>query len=150
VPDSLKVLRVKAGGHDFALDVGLIRAIERPTYRVRLPGAPSYVRGVVEVRGVAVAVVDLAARLGLPPGPPSAEQAVVVVDSAEPVGLAVDALGEVTALPLHALSDLGARGAAAGLRGRTSDGAVLLEVEPIVDGRALEPAMSALGDEDGP
>jgi len=138
------VLRVKAGGRDFALDVGLVRAIERPQHRVRLPGAPSYVRGVVEVRGLVVTVVDLAARLGLPAVAASAEAAVVVVDSAEPMGLAVDALGEVVALPVGKIHDLGARGAAAGLRGIAPDGAVVLEVESLVDGRALEPALPVL------
>ena len=151
VQESLKVLLVTAGGRDFAIDVGLIRAIERPPHRVRLPGAPAYVRGVVEVRGMAVAVVDLAMRLGLQeapaPGTPkeqAAHAAVVVVDSSEPVGLAVDAVGDVVALSPSALVDLGPRGAAAGLRGVTPDGTVLLEVEPLVDGRPLEPALSVL------
>jgi purine-binding chemotaxis protein CheW len=153
VQESLKVLLVKAGGRDFAIDVGLIRAIERPTHRVRLPGAPAYVRGVVEVRGMAVAVVDLAMRLGLhdapAPGPGTpkdqvTQAAVVVVDSSEPVGFAVDAVGEVVALAPSSLTDLGPRGAAAGLRAITPDGAVLLEVEPLVDGRPLEPAQGVL------
>ena len=147
--ESLKVLLVKAGGRDFAIDVGLIRAIERPAHRVRLPGAPAYVRGVVEVRGLAVAVVDLAMRLGLSdapaPGTPKEQHAaVVVVDSSEPVGFAVDALGEVVAITPSSLTDLGPRGAAAGLRAITPDGAVLLEVEPLVDGRPLEPALGVL------
>lgn len=143
--DALKVLRVKAGGRDFALDVGLVRAIERPAHRARLPGAPAYVRGVVEVRGLVVTVIDLAARLGLPPAPAgAADPAVVVVDSAEPMGLGVEGLGEVVSLPAGAIADLGPRGTAAGLRGVTEDGTVVLEVEPLVDGRALEPALPLL------
>lgn len=140
------MLLVNAGGRDFAIDVGLIRAIERPLHRVRLPGAPAYVRGVVEVRGLAVAVVDLAMRLGLPGTPKEqpAQAAVVVVDSSESVGFAVDAVGEVIALAPSSLTDLGPRGAAAGLRAITPGGAVLLEVEPLVDGRPLEPALGVL------
>ncbi|MCO5170521.1 MAG: chemotaxis protein CheW [Planctomycetes bacterium] len=153
--ESLKVLRVRAGGREFALDVGLVRAIDRPAHRVRLPGAPPYVRGVVEVRGQAVAVVDLAARLGLPPQA-TAEPAVVVVDSLEPVGLWVEALGDVDAVAPGSLVDLGPPGLAAGLRAVAVDGTVVLEVEPLVDGRALEPAAPVLapldldGPEDGP
>lgn len=146
VQESLQVLRVKAGGRDFALDVGLVRAIERPAHRVRLPGAPTYVRGVVEVRGQAVAVLDLAARLGLTPSAPGPEQAVVVVDSAEPVALAVDALGEVEAIEPASLRELGARGLAAGLRAITADGTIVLEVEPLVDGRPLEAATAILAE----
>lgn len=142
--ENLQVLRVKAGGRDFALDVGLVRAIERPAHRVRLPGAPPYVRGVVEVRGQAIPVVDLAARLGLPVSPPVAEQPVVVVDSPEPVALAVDALGEVADLAPESLRELGPAGLAAGLRAVAPDGTVVLEVEPLVDGRPLEPASGVL------
>ena len=144
VQERFQVLRVTAGGREFALDVGLVRAIERPVHRVRLPGAPAYVRGVVEVRGQAVAVVDLAARLGLPASTPGPDQAVVVVDSAEPVALAVDALGEVDALAPEELRELGPRGLAAGLRAVAPGGTVVLEVEPLVDGRPLEPAGLAL------
>lgn len=133
-----------AGGREFALDVGLVRAVERPLHRVRLPGAPPYVRGVVEVRGQAVAVVDLAARLGLPASAAVPEQPVVVVDSAEPVGLAVDALGGVDALAPEALRELGPLGLSAGLRAVAPDGTVLLEVEPLVDGRPLQPAEAVL------
>lgn len=142
--ENLQVLRVTAGGRDFALDVGLVRAIERPAHRVRLPGAPPYVRGVVEVRGQAIPVVDLAARLGLPVSPPVTEQPVVVVDSSEPVALAVDALGEVEDLAPEALRELGPAGLAAGLRAVAPDGTVVLEVEPLVDGRPLEAASGVL------
>ncbi len=142
------MLRVTAGGREFALDVGLVRAIERPAHRVRLPGAPPYVRGVVEVRGQAVAVVDLAARLGLAPTAPGPDQAVIVVDSAEPVALAVDALGGVDTLAPEALRELGPAGLAAGLRAIAPDGAVVLEVEPLVDGRPLEAATTVLLDDE--
>lgn len=142
---TLKVLRVTAGGRRFALDAGLVRGVERPGRRVRLPGAPAYVRGVVEVQGSVVVVVDLARRLGLAPDDPcedvdDIERAVVVVDSSEPVGLAVDDPGDVIALDPATLIELGPAGAAAGLRGLTPDGVVLLEVEPVVDGRTLAPA----------
>lgn len=142
------MLRVRAGGRDFALDVGVVRAIERPAHRVRLPGAPPYVRGVVEVRGQAVAVVDLAARLGLI-AQGGADPAVVVVDSLEPVGLSVEALGDVAAVAPESLVDLGPRGHAAGLRARAPDGTVVLEVESLVDGRPLEPAAAVLDGGDG-
>lgn len=146
VGETLKVLRVTAGGRRFALDAGLVRGVERPGRRVRLPGAPGYVRGVVEVQGSVVVVVDLARRLGLSPHDERAddvddiERAVVVVDSSEPVGLAVDDPGDVIALDPATLIELGPAGAAAGLRGLTPDGVVLLEVEPVVDGRTLAPA----------
>jgi len=145
VGETLKVLRVTAGGRRFALDAGLVRGVERPGRRVRLPGAPAYVRGVVEVQGSVVVVVDLARRLGLAPDDSAddvddIERAVVVIDSSEPVGLAVDDPGDVIALDPSTLIELGPAGAAAGLRGLTPDGVVLLEVEPVVDGRALAPA----------
>lgn len=136
----LKVLRVSAGGRRFAIDAGLVRGVERPARRVRLPGAPDFVRGVVEVQGAVVVVIDLARRLGLEASAPAGvDPAVVVVESTEPIALAVDDPGSVAAVDAEALLDLGPAGAAAGLRGLLPDGAALLALEAVVDGRTLAP-----------
>lgn len=145
MPGALKVLRVTAGGRTFGIDAGLVRGLERPLRRVRLPGAPPWVRGVVEVRGTVVVVIDLATRLGLQ-APSPADPVVVVVDSVEPVGLQVDGPGEVVTLDPAALRDLGPAGATAGLRSAAPGGAVLLDLEAIVDGRPLAPALGPLSD----
>lgn len=143
---ALRTLDVTAGGRRFALDVGVVQGIERPRRWARLPLAPNYVLGVCEFAGEAVAVVDLAARLGLPAGPEQATAGVVLLDSAEPVGLAVEAIEGVGEIDLAIGIDLGPTGQAAGARGLAPDGRILLESEPLVDGRPLTSLREVLGD----
>jgi len=143
---SLKVLEVVAGGQPFALDVAVIQGIERPRRWARLPWAPPYVRGICEFGGEVVTVVDLAARLALKSGEEQGTAGVVLLDSAEPVGLAVEAIEGVGVLDLEAGVLLGPTGLGAGARGLGPDGRVLLEGEPLVDGRPLTPLLEVLGD----
>lgn len=137
--EPLRALQVTAGGRAFALDVAQVRSVERPERWARLPWAPPYVRGVSDVGGSVVVVIDLAARLGLPPGLLQATQGVVVIDSAEPIGLAVEAIGDVVPLAPGGLRDLGPAGRRAGVQAVDVSGLVLLDGEPLVDGRALTP-----------
>lgn len=141
----IKVLQVVAGGRRFALDVGIVQGIERPRRWARLPLAPPYVLGVCEFAGAAVAVVDLALRLGLEAGPDQGTAGVVLLDSAEPVGLSVEAIEGVGEIDLAEGIDLGPTGQAAGARGIARDGRILLESEPLVDARPLTSLREVLG-----
>lgn len=143
---ALRVLNVVAGGRKFAIDIGVVQGIERPRRWARLPLAPPYVLGVCEIGGTVVAVVDLATRLGLPAGPEQQTGGVVLLDSAEAVGLAVEGIDGVGELDLEAGIDLGPTGHAAGARGLGSTGRILLESEPLVDGRPLTSLREVLGD----
>lgn len=132
----LRVLRVIAGGRAFGLEVAAVQGVERPARWTRLPGAPSYVRGVVEMRGQAVPVIDLAARLGMGALTIWPDQGVVLIDSDEPVGIAVERIEGVVELAQGSLERT-SDGVASAVRGRTSDGMLVLEAEPLVDGRPL-------------
>ena len=143
---ALKVLLIAAGGRRFALDLAVVQGIERPRRWARLPLAPAYVLGVCEVAGAVVAVVDLALRLGLQRSPAQESGGVVLLESAEPVGLAVDEIEGVGELDLERGVDLGPTGQGAGARGVSSLGRVLLESEPIVDGRPLISLREVMGE----
>lgn len=53
-------------GTAFALPVRAVRSVLRMQELHPVPQAPSYVKGLITIRGRALAVVDLAQRLGLP------------------------------------------------------------------------------------
>ncbi len=144
--EPIKLLRVTASGRPFGLDVGSVRSIERPNRWARLPWSPDYVRGISEVGGLVVVVIDLAARLGLEPRPPQPTEGVVVIESAEPVALAVEAIEGVELLDLEEAQDLGPEGRRAGARAVAEDGLVLLEGECLVDGRPLAPLDTILSE----
>jgi len=135
-----QVLQVEAAGQRFGIEVASVRALDRVQRHVRLPGAPAYVAGVVEVQGQAVALIHLATRLGLTTVASAAGLPLVLIDSEEPVALAVDrildlieigdALSEEDSGPM-AKPTSACLGTWAGLR--------VLDAEAIVDGRALDP-----------
>ena len=60
------------------------------------PHAPSYIKGMINLRGSVLAIIDLAERLGLPSAPPNATSVVVVIEDGERViGLLVDAVSDI-------------------------------------------------------
>jgi purine-binding chemotaxis protein CheW len=57
----------KLGNELFAINVARVREVLEVPQITRVPSAPAYMRGVVNVRGQAIPVVDLRLRFGLPP-----------------------------------------------------------------------------------
>ena len=57
----------KLGDELFAINVGQVREVLDLSLITKVPTAPAYMRGVVNVRGSAIPVVDLRAKFGLPP-----------------------------------------------------------------------------------
>ncbi|HEY6876910.1 MAG TPA: chemotaxis protein CheW, partial [Polyangiales bacterium] len=57
----------RLGGETFAIPVAHVREVLDLTDITRVPTSPHYMRGVVNVRGSAIPVVDLRIKFGLPP-----------------------------------------------------------------------------------
>lgn len=102
--ETVVVCQVRA--HRFALPVADVVEVHRAVAVASLPGAPEAISGVVDVRGELVAVMDVAARLGLNPRPVAASDAFVevVVDDRRLL-LLVDAATDVDEIPHHLLQD---------------------------------------------
>ncbi|MES2610369.1 MAG: chemotaxis protein CheW [Pseudomonadota bacterium] len=78
------------------LGIQEIRFYEPPT---RIAGSPPHVRGVLDLRGVSVPVIDLRVVLGLEAGFDTATVTVVInPDGRQTVGLVVDSVSDVVAL----------------------------------------------------
>jgi purine-binding chemotaxis protein CheW len=137
------------GDEQFALSVGEVREIldHRTPYRV--PNAPPWLLGLVDVRGTSVPVVDLRLRLGLAPAAIVETTRVLVVevalaDRAAPVtlGLMVDRVLDVRAYAAGAIEpppELGVRWHADHIRGvlrREGDFAILFDLGSIFSGEA--------------
>jgi purine-binding chemotaxis protein CheW len=84
------------GNQTYCIDIMAVREIRGWTPATPLPHAPGFVRGVINLRGAVLPVVDLAARLGLPPSEPTARHAVIVVQfSGQVVGFLVDSVSNI-------------------------------------------------------
>lgn len=70
----------KLGDELFAINVSQVREVLELSQITRVPTAPDYMRGVVNVRGKAVPVVDLRLKFGLPPVPDTANSRTLVMD----------------------------------------------------------------------
>lgn len=66
---------------------------------VRIPHAPDWIEGLIDLRGTLVPVIDLRKRFALPPAAPTATTCVIVAMVAgQMIGLMVDAVKEVAYL----------------------------------------------------
>jgi purine-binding chemotaxis protein CheW len=91
-----ELLSVRIGAQEFAMDIRSIREIRGWSASTHLPHAPSYIKGMINLRGTVLVVIDLAERLGLPPQEPNAASVVVVVeDGDKTAGLLVDAVCDI-------------------------------------------------------
>ena len=70
----------KLGDELFAIDVARVREVLDLSEITRVPTAPPYMRGVVNVRGGAVPVVDLRLKFGLAPSPDTVNTRIVVFE----------------------------------------------------------------------
>jgi purine-binding chemotaxis protein CheW len=96
----LHLLTFALGREEFGIPVTQVREVIRLTDITRVPHAPAHVRGVANLRGRILAVVDLRSRLRLPPAEPTPRCRIVVVDvRGRVLGLLVDAVSQVTKVP---------------------------------------------------
>lgn len=85
-----------SGEQEFGADIMTIREIRGWTETTLLPHAPDFVRGVINLRGVVLPVVDLKARLGRGVTDANPKHVIIVVKSGErTMGLLVDAVSDI-------------------------------------------------------
>jgi purine-binding chemotaxis protein CheW len=86
----------RIGAREFCVDIMSVREIRGWTPATALPHAPSYVRGVINLRGAVLPIVDLSERLGFAPTEATARQVIIVVQVAgKIIGLLVDAVSDI-------------------------------------------------------
>ena len=91
-----ELIAFRVGRQEFCINVMTVREIRGWTVATMLPRAPRYVRGVINLRGAVLPIVDLAVRLGLPSSEPTARNVIIVVQIAQQqIGLLVDAVSDI-------------------------------------------------------
>ena len=94
-PSSLELISFEIGEQEFCIDIRTVREIRGWTLATPLPQAPEYIRGIINLRGSIMPVIDLRARLGLGVTEPTSRHVIVVVqDRARAAGLLVDGVQE--------------------------------------------------------
>ena len=85
------------GRENFGVDVNMVREIVRvPSFITRVPNAPSYIRGVINLRGTIVPVFDMQMKIGMSHSPLTDEARIVVIAINEvQFGMIVNSVREV-------------------------------------------------------
>jgi len=97
--DTRELISFRVADQEYCVDIMSVREIRGWTPATSLPASPAYVRGVINLRGTVLPVVDLAERLGLPTSEPSERHVIVVVwIDGQLVGLLVDAVCDILAV----------------------------------------------------
>jgi len=110
ITETARYLTFRLGDELFAINVFKAREVLDLSHITRVPTAPGYLRGVVNVRGNAIPVVDLRAKFGLPQAADTLNTRIIVMElqvDGEPivVGGLADAVHEVLELEPQEIND---------------------------------------------
>ncbi len=91
-----EMIAFRVGAQEFCVNVMKVCEIRGWTPATALPQAPRFLRGVINLRGAVLPIVDFAARLGLESTEPTARHVVIVAQiNHQQVGLLVDAVSDI-------------------------------------------------------
>lgn len=86
-------------GETYGVNVMQVQEVLRYTEIAAVPGAPSYVLGIINLRGNVVTVIDTRHRFGLEPGDITDNTRIVIIEAdRHVVGILVDSVAEVVYL----------------------------------------------------
>ena len=95
----IQLVSFKIGEEEFGVPISQVKEIVRLVHITPVPKAPSFIEGVVNLRGQILAVIDLAKRLQLKGKPRSEKTRIIVVElNNNTVGMIVDEVSEVLRL----------------------------------------------------
>jgi len=149
-------LTVKLADEEYGIDILAVREIRGWTAVTRIPQAPHYVLGVLNLRGTIVPVLDLRLRFGLAREAYGATTVTVIVTVAGRwFGVVVDGVSDVLdvdAASVRPVPDMGTAVDTEYLKGLTTVAermVLLLDVDKLLqpqDAQMLEAALPAAGD----
>ncbi|HEX8213419.1 MAG TPA: chemotaxis protein CheW [Longimicrobium sp.] len=91
-----RVVLFVAGGHRFGVGIECIREVIPARAYTPLPGSGEHVCGLINLRGRIVTVIDLGARLRLPPSSAVPDHSIVIVEHHDRlVGMAVEEVARI-------------------------------------------------------
>jgi purine-binding chemotaxis protein CheW len=87
------------GAEEYGVDIMMVREIKGWTDTTALPKAPPYVRGVINLRGIIVPILDLRVRFGMGVTEPTPMHVVIIVNTdTRTSGLLVDAVSDIVSV----------------------------------------------------
>lgn len=94
--ETVQVIVFRLGEERYGVDISQVREIIRPSQITKIPNAPDFVEGIINLRGQITTIINLRKRFGMPPKPIDNDTRIIVVEYNNAViGMMVDTVNEV-------------------------------------------------------
>jgi len=98
----LQLVSFKIANEEFGVDILNVQEINKMTQITKVPNAPEFVEGVINLRGRVIPIIDLRTRLKLEKKEHDKDTRIIVVEIVgRTVGFIVDAVKEVLRIPMN-------------------------------------------------
>lgn len=102
--DLIQLVTFRIGEEEFGVDILAVQEIIRTMAITKVPKAPGFVEGVINLRGKVIPIVDLRKRFGLPGRPHDKHTRMIVIQlGTMVVGFMVDSVSEVLRIPANTI-----------------------------------------------
>ncbi len=99
VKEEIQLVIFRLGAEEYAFDILMVQEIKRMTDITRVPHTPEYIKGVINLRGSVLPVLDLKIRMNLPETPITEDTRIIIIKMEKVlVGMLVDSVSEVVTL----------------------------------------------------
>jgi purine-binding chemotaxis protein CheW len=136
-----QIVLFKLGSETYGLDIGTVHEIIRMQPITKVPNTPSYVEGVINLRGKTIPVIDMGKRFSLEKIEKDKNNRIVVVNLQDTImGIVVDSVTEVLSIPtdvIEPISDVVATDNSdylAGIAKLAGKMVILLELDTLLSG----------------
>lgn len=94
-----ELISFRVGDQEYCVNIMAVREIRGWSPATVLPQTPGYMRGVINLRGAVLPIMDLACRLGMSVIEPTVRSVFIVVQAGDrTVGLLVDAVSDILSI----------------------------------------------------
>lgn len=98
-PPEMELLAFRLGEQEYCVDIMSVREIRGWTKATPLPFSSPHMKGVINLRGTVLPVIDLSVRLGMQAIESTERNVIIVVDlNGQTVGMLVDAVSDIISI----------------------------------------------------
>jgi len=102
----VQVVSFRLGGEEYGVDISQVQEIIRMVEITRVPRAPRFMEGVINLRGQLIPIIDLRTRFGMDRIDKTKSSRIVVTEiGSKRVGIVVDSVSEVLNVPIENVED---------------------------------------------
>jgi purine-binding chemotaxis protein CheW len=146
-----KFLTFQLADEEFGVAILKVREINKIMDITAVPQMPAYMKGVINLRGKVIPVIDLRLKFGLPEIAHTEQTCIIVVNVGREIGIIVDTVSEVLDIPAENVEPPPALGESAGSSiilgmGKVNDDVkILLDIEQVLNSHELAQLVAAAG-----